>query len=172
MEVQFEGLYDRKDVMRALRLHFNPSRVIVYLRIALMGVIILAYILYLLLSGPIVYKDQPGIILPLLIILYVIALPFLRPYEIASKFMKAPEARKPISGSASELGIIWKTFLVTSEYKWEVFKLLIVTKNFSMFYEGDNDWYILIPLNFFQTQSDWNHFLSLARSTIPTQKTR
>jgi hypothetical protein len=170
MEIHFEGLYDRKDILRALKLHFNPSRIIVYFRIALMGVVILAYILYLLFSGPVVYKDQPGIILPALIILYVIAIPFLRPYEAVSKFLKAPEAHKPISGSASELGIVWKTFLVTSDYKWEVFKRLIVTDNFSMFYQGDTDWYILIPLNFFQTQSDWNRFRSLARSKIPNNK--
>ncbi len=166
MEVQFDGMYAREDVLKAARLHYNPSWGIVYFRVALMGFVVLAYVLYLFLSGPIIYKDQLGIILPTLIILYVIGLPFLRPYELTSKFMKDPEARNPITGQASESGLIWQTILVQSEYKWEIFKRLVSKDDLCMLYQGDSKWFILIPRNFFRNETDWNDFVSLARSRI------
>ncbi len=166
MEIPFEGIYQRNDILRACWIHFNPLRWVVFLRAILVVAVAIAYALYLVISDSRSILDHAGVFLPIVIILFVLVRPFILPYESVSKFLKDPDGQKPISGSLSESGIVWNTSLSSNEYKWELFDRLLAAEDFSLLYQRGSKWFILIPRNFFQTELDWRQYLSLVRSKV------
>jgi hypothetical protein len=165
MEVNFSGIYKKNELLESLKIHSIRSKVEIIIRIIGITFVILAYIFYFTITTDIDLNTIFGITLPLIIIIYVFARPFVMPYEAISKLMKDKDVQGTISGFASNDVFVWKTSLSSSDTKWEVFKKAEIRENLVMLYQGNNSFF-MIPKYFFKNETDWQNFITLVQSKL------
>lgn len=168
MEIPFEGQYTRENLLQSLKLHAMPSLPMAVLRIGASVVIILFYIAHFFFRPSENLADEIGILLPVLIIILVLCLPYLRPYDTIRKTMKDPDFNNIISGKVSQSGITLATQRSTSELKWDLFKKVKQKDDLVLLYQ-DHNWYTVFPRHFFQTEVDWKNFLEIVNHNLTTQ---
>lgn len=169
MEVNFTGQYTKHDFLQAQRIHYIPSLVERVLRITAVLIVITIYITQFILRSPGRHIDELGILLPVLIIIFVLSMPFLLPYTTLSQMLKDPDFQAPLSGTVDENGVKLVTKHSTSELKWELYNKAIQKEDFVMLYQP-NKWYNLFPRRFFSSSSDWENFLILVNTNIQSVK--
>ncbi len=81
MNIIFSGTYDRKVLLESIKIHNTRSKIVVYTRVVLIAFVMVAYAIYLLAYRSNDPLTELGLLLPVTMILYLLARPFILPYE-------------------------------------------------------------------------------------------
>lgn len=166
MQIEYQGRLTKADLLQSLILHHRPSRPIGAIRLGLVALIILSYLYYFILYSPRDLLEELSIIISLLLIIYVIAAPFIKPYEALPGFLRDRDLTSLISGKITDQIIVVKTASATSELKWNLYHKHKRTPNLVLLYQGES-WYNLFPRSFFHSEEDWRAFLQLVEKNLP-----
>jgi hypothetical protein len=169
MEITFAGEYNKNELLQSLKIHNMRPRPESITRVIGAILIVLAYIFYLVTASDLNLNTFFGVTLPVIILVYIFARPFIAPYEAISKLTKNKDFKEKISGAASDEVIIWKTSLSSSELKWDVFHKAEIRENLLMLYQ-ENNWYFLVTNSFFKNDIDWQNFKSLVKKKLQTSE--
>jgi hypothetical protein len=166
MEITFEGQLTKGDIRKSLVMHHRPSKAVSIIRITLIIIVLLAYLVYFFLYSSKDLVEEFGIILPLLIIIYVLALPFILPYNTLPKHFKDPDFQSNVSGKITDQSVTINMLHAKSEIEWALYKKQKRSDDLMLLYL-DKLTYNLFPRRFFNSDEDWKNFLELVNQKIP-----
>ncbi|MEW5869699.1 MAG: YcxB family protein [Chloroflexota bacterium] len=166
MLIEYQGQLTKSDLLQSLILHHRPSRPVGAIRLGLVALIVLSYLYYFILYSPRDLLEELGIVVALLMIVYLVAAPFIKPYEALPGFLRDRDLTSLISGKVTDQTITVKTASLTSELKWNLYHKHKRTPNLVLLYQAE-DWYNLFPRSFFHSEDDWRAFLQLVEKNLP-----
>ena len=161
MEISFQGQYDKKLFVKAVRLANQPSRNQRRF-ISITPVFAVAAI------GLMVYRildtgDLEGNLILLLAALLlggIVTWIYLAPYVAARRMWANPGTRRHLKGRINHQGIIYELEAGTNEIKWERFTRVRKADGFVTLVRNDG-LLVVFPKSFFKKSSDWRKFLKL-----------
>lgn len=169
MEIEFNGIFDKSKLFRAMVMLYRPSR----RRTLFRAGIFIAYLIFLayvfvaeirnLSTSELVRVGR--VVVATVLFFYFIFQPYISIYRSASRIWNEPATRKPIQGYVSTQGITHKFGERKFETAWEKFVKIHPTGEFIALMTADST-ITLLQRSFFKNEGDWNIVLQWARNRV------
>lgn len=169
MEIEFKGIYTRKDVFRAVFLANKPTRKRELIRIGISALALIIYIAYTVLTSiqyktPLLQLNMVGShLLYLLLIALFLYYPNLTTYITALKIWNAPTMRFEYRGSLSSAGILYAGKKTT--ITWDQIAKKQVTDEIIVLLTS-NGILSFLPRGFFRSEGDWKRATELVEFNL------
>jgi hypothetical protein len=169
MDVEFKGIYTRKDVFRAVFLANKPTQKRGFIRIGIAALALVIYIAYTVLTSiqnktPLLDSNLMGShLMYLILIALFLYYPNITWSITAFKIWRAPTMRHEYKGTISSEGILYsgKKTLIT----WEMIAKKEVTEEIIVLLTS-NGILSFFPREFFRSEGDWQRAIQLVEFNL------
>jgi hypothetical protein len=169
MQIDFSGRHTRAEYFRAVWIAYRPAMRIIANRLILAtsaGLLYIAYQINLAPERMLSWLDPSRLIWHLaaaLVLLVVVAEPFVAPWYVAIRLWRDPAARTDWQGRIGPTGI---TFNVSGRsIRWDAFIQAISQSDILVLKTGTSG-FLALPKRFFQGDADWRQACQLASSRV------